>query len=255
MYNKLAAPQTVGSTSSGRLVANVGRQNYTTLVSMHNATKLRDIKTTIQGGADPRSIQLFLKSARTRLTLRNQANHNVRMTIYDIGVKKRYGSSSLDTPTEAWNVGVDDYGDADYDPTTVGVTPFKSPEFRRGYFVQNTTTLSMEPGQTHEHTVWHKYNRLLNSVIFEHGNDLAVAGVTRYCMVVFHGSLFHESATPITVTTGECVVDYMLYEEYSYSYLDSINPSVTFTNGLATALVDGDQMGEDQDQDLNAVNA
>lgn len=255
IYRQLAAPQTVVDNASGAYASTTGTQRVIVLSSaaMFTNTMLNGIKASI--ASTDRAVRFFLRTGRVKLTLRNQTNCNARVSIYDLLTSSSAPSSALDTPLEVWEKGLADYGGT-FTPITIGATPFKSPEFRRQFKIHKVTTLSMEPGQQHEHTVYHKYNRLIDSNQFDNWTTtLSIKGLTRWTMFVFHGSLVHESASSNVVTYAPVTLDYAVHREYSYSWIEKAVPSLSATDNLAKTLIDPDQMGETGDADVNVNTA
>lgn len=247
---KIVQPQTVSSHSAGTSTCGYGVQKIENFAIMYKSS-LTDMETKANGGtATNNSMRLFIKNGKFRLTMRNQSNHNVRMTIYDIVCKRDPPDATLDTPAEAWLKGFTDFGAATQ-PTLPGTTPFRSPEFRQYFAINRATTLSMEPGQQHDHTVIHNWNKLISSARFQNMVSTSCAGLTRFIMIVYHGSLMHESTTPGTVTYGSCTVDYAAYSEFSWGWISTAAPTYALTDNLAKTLVDADQMGESGDMDVN----
>jgi len=113
----------------------------------------------------------------------------------------------------------------------------------------------LEAGQQHDHTVYHRYNRVVNSIQFENAAGSALAGLTRFCMVVFHGSLGHESLTASTVTYMPVTMDYSWFQDYTYGFIEKTTRGFTATDNNPTTVVDFDFMGENGDADVNISNA
>lgn len=256
IYKALSVPQTIVDSNSSQVLSAVGRQAVLLVIPgvMFSTTALVNIKAAI--AVTNRNLRIFLKKGRVKYTFRNQTNCNMRISIYDIMTKSYGPTLALDSPTDAWAKGLTDFGPT-YTINTVGATPNKSPEFKKQFRVASVTTLSLEPGQQHEHMVYHTYNRLIDSTIFDNwsGTSESIKGITRWTMVVFHGALVHESVTPDQVTYANTTLDYAVHREYSYAWLEKAVPSLTFTDNLPSTIIDPDQMGETGDQDVNVLNA
>lgn len=256
MYAKMAAPQTYQITQVGNLSSTQGRQR---VYSFGYLTRL-DLRTTkealLAGSTTTKNIRYVVKSGRMKIMLRNQSNSNARMTIYDISCKRHAVAQGIDTPDEAFSVGLNDLstGTSTYD--LVGATPYKSPEFRRNYYVNRVTYVNMEPGESHEHIMHFNYNKVLDTVQIEHIVDAqGIPGFTRFCMIVFHGMLGHESATPDKVTYMPVTIDYDMMREWSVAYLDTPLPTITRTELRATNVTNFDFMGETGDADVDNITA
>lgn len=253
MYRKIVSPQTLFYNSANSTSSTQGRQRVQVFPYMQS-TVLTAIKTACNGGtATDIPVKFFLKSGKYSLKFKNQSNHVVKMSIYDIVTKKNTISSSIDSPDEAWQKGLTDFGGLS--SGTVGFTPYKSPEFNQYFGVNRVTTLSMEAGQQHEHLVYHRYNRVVDSVQFENATGTAIAGLTRFIMLVFHGSLGHESTSAANVTYMPATIDYASSYDYTYGFIEKTVRGFTATDNNLTTVVDFDFMGEGGDADTNLITA
>lgn len=250
LLKKLISPRTVSKIISTNISSLTGYQN-TTQWAINQLSDLEAMAATAAAG--DKATRLFLKEAKHTLTFRNQTNCAAKCQIYDLLCIRDCPSAALGTPVALWNKGMTDYGTPDH-RITVGSTPFKSPEFRRYFKVAKMTTVRLEPGQQHEHVTKCMFNRTLSSVQWENNSASYIGGLTRYVMVVFHGSLVHESATPGTVTYAPITLDMAGRYDYSFGYLESPVGTFSLTDTMAKTLVDPDQMGETNDADVN-VNA
>jgi len=249
MLRKIVSPQTVFSNANANVSSAQGKQ-AALVFSFLTKTELTAMETAAAGAATAVPTKLFLKGGKYVLRLRNQANTNCRLSIYDIVTKRNTVSTALDNPAEVWTKGFTDYGTLTKE--TVGMTPYRSPEFNQYFGVNRVTTVSLEPGQQHDHTVYHKYNRVVDSIQFQNNVGTAIAGLTRYIMIVFHGTLGHESATATSVTYMPITLDYASQHEYTYGYIQKTTRAFTGTDSNPTAIADFDFMGETGDVDVNA---
>lgn len=251
---RVVNPQTVRANGASNWSVGYGVQSVNILGFM-SKSQLVAIKTAANGGvATDNNLKLFLKSGLMRVNFRNTANTNMRCTIYDCVTRRTPPSSALDAPSEVWAKGMTDFSvTGTY--STVGMTPFKSPEFREYFRVNKATTVSLEPGQEHQHTVYHKWNKIVNSTHFDNAPGEAVAGLTRYFMLVWHGTLGHEALDEGTVTTSSGKLDYMFTSQYSYGFIQEVLPSFTNTNTLDTTITTFQFMGESGDADTAIVAA
>lgn len=251
LLQKLTAPQTIFTNLNGNASSTQGKQGVTVFSFLQKAD-LTSIETGANGGVTTNNnIRFYLKTGKFVLKLRNQSNSNCKLTIYDIVTKRTPPVSTYSNPLQCWSKGMNDYGiTSGYQ--IVSNTPFKSPEFRQYFAVNKTVTISLEPGQQHDHTVYHKYNKLVDSVRFQNSSSLAIQGLTRYCMIVYHGLLGHESTAPAVVTYLPVTLDYASSYEWSYGYIDKTSPTYVMTDNNPTTVADFDFMGESGDIDTNA---
>lgn len=239
--------------------SSVGKQQVA-VFTLNSAAELIALRTAANGGIDTlNDLKLYMYNNRNRMHIRSAHNSLVTLTIYDVVTKPaRFGTigSSFDQPAEAWEKGLMDTGLAAGHSLNVNQTPSFSPEFRRHYTIVATNKVLLEPGQQHEHTVYHKLNRQLDTTDFATSGIQSVPGITSHVMLVWHGSLEHETATPTTVTYTAATLDLVQFTEAKWGYVKGeALRTYTLVNNLATTIVDGDFMGEDQDADISPINA
>lgn len=251
-YKQLAAPQTISLASTGNFSCTQGRQ-FVGMVDYLTKGNLVPIKQSLVGTTD-KNVRFFMKTGRMKISFKNQSNGNARLTLYDIVPKRTVPNGGLDTPTEAWAKGNLDLTGSGTHYNYIGETPFKSPEFRRYFGVHRVTYVNLEPGMQHEHVMHMVYNKFVDSLAFENENA-CIPGLTRYCMIVFHGSLGHESLTPATVSTLPVTIDQMVIREWSFSYMETPTATHLRTDGVPTTVVDFDHMGEAGDVDADNIVA
>ena len=113
-----------------------------------STAQLTAIKTALVPLTDPTpnvNVRFLLKSSILRCIYKNQTNIPARCIIYDIICKKSTQSTAIDNPLEAWGKGLNDMGLTNGE-TTVGITPYKSSEFRRHYTIARRKYFTLEPG-------------------------------------------------------------------------------------------------------------
>jgi len=250
MLRKVVSPQTVFSNLTGNVSSAQGKQAVLAFAYL-TKTELTSMETASAGAATSVPTKYFLKVGKYVLRLRNQANTNCRMSIYDIVTKRNTVSTTLDNPSEVWTKGMTDFGALTKE--TIGMTPYRSPEFNQYFGVNRVTTISLEPGQQHDHTVYHKYNRVVDSIQFQNNVGTALAGLTRFIVIVFHGTLGHESLAASNVTYMPITVDYAAQSEYTYGWIDKTTRAFTGTDSNPVAVADFDFMGESGDMDTNPI--
>lgn len=198
-------------------------------------------------------IKLFLEYGKMKVVFKNQSNLVGRVSIYDIDHTKTGPGTGYDEPVEAWTKGFTDMGLTNQH-LQVGNTPFGSAEFRQLYRVKKVTTLHMEPGQQHEHTIYVKLNQVCDSTRWSNWTADSIGWLTRSVMLVWHGSLGHESTAATSVSYMPMRLDVAVHREMKYGYLEKKQPAYAYTNVLPT-VVNFDFMGENQDVDLDALDA
>lgn len=254
LMRKLVQLRNATTTTSGFALSGIGRQN-TINVTFLTKQQLTSMETAANNGiATDNSLRLFLKSGKVTLTLRNQTNNNAVVKLYDIVCKRDPPNEDLDSPVDAWAKGMTDFGVMDAEEV-IAATPFRSPEFNHFFRVVRVTSLHMEPGMQHVHTVRHYYNKVYNSVRTQSVGGTAVSGFTRFIMPVFYGSLVHEDGAPDVVTTSNIKLDYSIVREHSWGFLLPAAPTVSVTDTLPKALTAPSFMADGDDVDAPIVAA
>jgi len=254
LSKRIVSPQKVFSNGTSRLVSTTGKQIVGSFAFM-TKSDLTAMETAAQGGvSNANSVRFVLRHGKETVTMRNQSNSNARVFLYDVVCKNDPPSAAFDSPYECWIKGNTDFGSVGAE-LVVGQTPLFSPEFKQFYSVNNVTQVHLEPGQQHVHTVYHYYNKVVDSVRFQNSVSLSLSGLTRFTMLVAYGALGHESATPATVTFLPVTLDLATSFEYSYGWIEKSQPTHTIVDANPTAVVDFDFMGEAGDADTNLVVA
>lgn len=238
MSRKIISPQSSFKNASSQLNAAQGVQ-YVEPFSFLGKTDLVAMETLANGAGTNIPVKFFLKTGKYTLKVRNATNTNVKMSIYDIVTKRNTVETGLDNPKECWQKGLTDFGGTPALTTeTVGFTPYRSPEFNQYFGVNRVTTVSLEPGQQHDHIVYHKYNRVVDSIQFQNNVGLSIAGLTRWCMIVFHGTLVHDQTGGSQVTYSQARVDVAQTSEISFGWIEKTARSFVSTDiipkGIAT---------------------
>lgn len=246
-YQKMAAPRSFYINTTGNVSCGQGRQQVFVFEYLPLAD-LQTIKSNLSTTAN--NVRILLKNGKHVLRLRNQTNTNCRLAIYDMVTKKDGQQTAYDSPVEAWTKSSLDYGDTNQ-LFYIGQTPYKSMELKKFFGINKVTYISMEPGQQHEHKVYHQYDRVVDTTKYDNAVGTSIAGLTRFSMIIFYGHLAHESTNPSNVTTAPITLDYMYERQFAYKALNTVVNQFTTTNVLPTNIVDLDQMGEDQDKDQN----
>lgn len=246
---KLVSPQTIYFNDTTFDNGATGLQSIYVYPIM-TKTQLTAIKTTVAGGATNNNVKMFLRKGKQTFRFRNATNTVARCTIYDIVTKRNVvdlGGATTNDPQIAWRKGLTDAGALANGQLKVGMTPHRSPEFHRYFAINKVTSVSLEAGQEHQHKIKHTWNKIVNSVQFENETQEGVAGLTRYIMLVWHGTLVH--GTDNVVSYAPCKLDMALEHEYTFGWLEKQVPSYTQTNNLATTLLIPTFMGESGDND------
>lgn len=256
MYKKLVARRVNASVSSTRSTSAAGQQSVFASFNL-DKTQLVALKDDIVGASgDANEYKFFIKYVKRTSLIRNQSNSVVKLSLYDVSLKKQPNGTAADTPIECWEKGLADFGLGSSAAQQPGMTPYRSPEFNRYFYVKRVSTVYLEAGQQHEHTFIHRINRLVPSTVFDNSGSLvSFQGLTTWTMAVFLGSLGHESLTPGNVSIMPATLDILTRSEVHYGYLESKAPKYTWTNNLPATVTNFDFMGETGDADVDPVAA
>lgn len=259
MYRKSEGRRTFYSNNATSLLTLTGRQSLGFFNALGQG-ELATIKTTLDPTAGTNNLKIFLGYIKQKVTFKNQSNHVACLTMYDLNGRRVALSSSLDSPIEAWEKGISDMGGGTAQPYIPNSTPFQSPEFRRLFNTIKVTKIYLEPGETHEHTIYRRINRVYNSTVWDNQTLGVVPGITSLLFYTVYGSIGHEATTgdtnPATVTYMPCRIDMIHQWEFNAAVVPASQPSYsTTTNLITTAPVNWDFMAEAGDVDGDCVNA
>lgn len=212
---------------------------------------IRDKIVPVVGGVrDPRTVRIFLRSARNVIHMRNQTNAPIKVKLFDIMTKRSPTSTTNNIPVNAWIKGIaDDSGDG-ANHLLVGQMPGQSPEFRTYYRIVRERVLELQPGAFHEHFFKVNYNKMLSTTALDNlatGID-SLGGFTFYSMIVAYGSIGSDSASGTGAVTYLPVnLDVAYNKVYKYAYLEKNLPKydIDATHSAPAAntlhsVVDGD---------------
>lgn len=149
VYKKIMGMQSRMATASTNQGGSLGKQTAFDTVSL-SMTELNALETEVKalavanGAAATATVKMYLGWMRSRMHLRNQSNSVVKMTLYDVVTKRNPGGTSIDTPTEVWNLGISDAGGSNLNE--IGETPYKSPLFKRYFSIRKVSIIDLEPG-------------------------------------------------------------------------------------------------------------
>lgn len=218
------------------------------------------VKDGLLGLSSASSVKMYLGYLKYKICIKNQTNMVTRMTIYDVALKGQPMTISYDSPMEMWRKGTADLGvgttsDATADYRTPFTTPHRSPEFRKFYRIVKVTTVQMEPGQQHEHTIYRRFNWLGDSSKF----DIAGASLGCYpfytaCMIVQCGSIVSGAPTSAPTTTavslGATQYDFLTSVEYTSALHPGTIPTYVANGTYVKDIAAPRFMGEDQDTSM-----
>lgn len=254
LYKQICGRQTKLDQYGFSTTCGVGKQALIGLPFM-TLSQLSAIKTACNDGVSTSNdVRCFIGKATQRVYLRNQSNSVSKVMIYDLLPIRDSTSSTTDDATEAWQKGYTDMGLTNQQ-TVIGNTPKFSPEFRQFWKIHKVTTVNLEAGEQHDHIVKYSINRLVSSSRWDNSTSQYIKGLSAAVLVVFHGTLVHESTAPTTVTFTDVRMDYAVSLEYSFGYIKQNTPSYVNDRVFGTTITDGDMMGETGDADVNPANA
>lgn len=215
------------------------------------------MKTVAQGGtAIENATRMFIGHVKHTLTFKNQTNMAGKVTLYDITIKRNPVGTAVDIPTELWDKGFTDMS-VTTQRSNVGATPFRSEEFRTYCRVRRVTVIPLEPGQQHVHTVIQRVNRVIDSTVWANVTSglSSIAGLTSFILMSFHGGLAHDTTATTSVTYAPIRLDWVSQREFHFGFIQQNRPSYSLTDTVPTGLANLDFMGENQDADVDPIDA
>lgn len=231
------------------------------------------------------SSKSIVGDGKTIIHIRNQSNILVKCKLYEIYTRRTppllAGTvSQVATPKQAWYKFCTDQGIASLTlpgPIVVNgahrvdMTPYCS-DVAYYYKIGKVTSLHLEPGMQHNHTISHNFFKRLKREHWENtdANAVSIGGWTRHFMVVFYSGLVHnKNVNPSEelvgtdslegvktaanqITVSDVTLDIVVRNSFKYM-IDSQSTNVftedpTYPYKLDLADVDEEQMGEADDQ-------
>lgn len=251
----MSGKKCIATHSSGNL-SSAQRQQATGFYDWMSKADCTAIKTEANGGtASDSHVSYLMRYMKGVLTVKNQSNHVVKVKLYDLVCKRPPAGTSVDNPTEAWQKWYTDAGASGTITNEVGNSPLRSQEFLKYFSVKRFICHDLEPGETHTHTVYQGYNRLIRDFDISETTNVSIPYMTGYVMFTIHGSIGHESATPGNVSYMPATIDFTWRKELVFQHATQVQPKYTLTNNLPATVTNFDAMLENQDVDLDPVAA
>lgn len=236
IYKQMIGNQQMLLQEGFQVKGTVGRQavsgdNKLSVGSRTELMQIRDKVVPLSGGVrDPRSIKIFVKSARNVIHMRNQTNAPIKVKLFDIKCKRDTTGSANLNPVTAWQKGTDDNTQTSFPGSNhllVGQMPGQSPEFRYFYKILKERVLELQPGAFHEHFFKINYNKMLDTTGLDNLSSSA-DGLSKwsfYTLVVAYGSIGNDSSTGTGAVTYLPVnLDIAYNKVYKYAYLEKNLP-------------------------------
>lgn len=252
----ISGKKTIATDYSTSLASSTGQQ-FSGAFSWMNRSDLTAVNLEANGGVSSSDnlVTYLMRYVKNVMVVKNQSNHVVKVQFYDLVCRADPVGTSADDPIELWRRGYTDVGASSDQILAVGNSPLRSAEFRKYFWVKRVITHDLEPGEQHTHTVYHRYNRLIRDIDFLARSPVSIRTMTGYTLVVFSGSIGHESAVPTSVTYMPARIDVAVRKEIVFQHLTQTQPKYSYTNNLPGAITDFDFMGEADDQDANPIIA
>lgn len=174
------------------------------------------------------TVRMWLKSSRISFNLTNVSNANCFVTIYDVVSKgDAVSGADVETPLTAWTTGLGTQASGTGSDTrtaySIGVTPFSSPDFCRGWKVRKVTKIYLELGKSHIHNVYINAPRLFNARKLDNsGAQLsAYRNLTHSCLVVCTGMPVNDQTTDTLIAMGSGALNVVTTDTITYYYDDA----------------------------------
>jgi hypothetical protein len=257
-----------------------GSQGIYCLDPLMDRTDLSALFSTVDSGT--RTSKCVLGAGKSVFHIRNQTANLAKLRIYEIWTTRNPQDAKMNYPQGAW---YDHYTDQSIPTFVAGKTgdtatlngahkldetPFHARDFGRYYRVHKCTSVHLEAGQQHNHTIRHHFYRTVTREMWEDTPELMVSmgGITRHFMIVWYGGLTHDTTvapaleTPFgvkvdasEVTVSAIRLDISVRHQWTYA-IDAIPYARFFVEGgLKQQVLDEDFMGEtgDADRDPNGA--
>lgn len=248
IYKKFVGRR-IDRSSTSRSIASAQGSQVSTSFEWGSYGDLYNIRQALSGspGAGVPPVKFFVGYLKMKFLIKNQSNIMSRLVLYDCAIRSQPYSSSTDGPKDCWMKGMSDFGLTN-DPDVPYTTPLRSPEFRKFWRVVRATTINMEPGQQHEHTIYRKFNWLGQSdrIDLGAGQALMMTPFGTALLAVQCGGLVSGLRAGGTqgVTVGVSQFDYLTQYEITSALLPGTVPSYVSSAVYVNDVVAPRFMGE-----------
>jgi len=246
-------------TTSVHMVNSTSGQQALTVFSYNDQTYMNSLRSDLTsavgdiGGtaAASNSFNMWLGNQKVELEIKNQSDSVYTGKLYSIIPKVQSGSTTWDTPQEAWTNGMAEQyptGQIDSIWAIPGQTPFESRMFNKRFKVLKVTQLYLEPGETRIISTYRNFNYMFNTDRFESSGPV-IQGLTWFQMLVGHGGIGHEVAdTAASVTYMPSRLDIIRKQRISAGAVpQSAAVTKLFSNAILTTGSTFVHMGEADD--------
>lgn len=266
-----------------------GTQGIFLLPAFHGRSQLKSISDSM-ATTNP-TTRCLVGSGKTILHIKNQSNILVKCKLYEFYTKRTGCTTSTYDPKAAWykycvDQSIDPLtvNDPTATPTSftvnaahrVDMNPYCS-DVAHYFKIAKMTTLHLEPGMQHNHTITHDVYKILKREVWEDTDVIqtSIAGWTRHFMIVFYSGLVHnKNVNPSDLITGGASINGVKTQSdqitvsdvtldvvcrHSFKWVidststDNVTEDSTYPYRLDLADADEEQMGETQDARMVVV--
>lgn len=255
VYKKLVGKR-IDRTSTNLSKATTQGTQAVTEFSWGKSTDLQALKVSLHGSSTALPLKMYVGYMKLKVLIKNQSNLMSRLTLYDIASKWQPMASTVESPLEMWQKGMIDFSLTN-DETVPFSTPMRSPEFRKYYRIVKATTINMEPGQQHEHTIYRRFNWLGNTTLFDNaGTGISIHPFATHLLAVQVGGLVSgaRAGGGSGVTVGVCQFDYLTTQEIVSALMPGTAPTYTSTAAFVTDITAPQFMGENSDVAMGSTD-
>jgi len=235
-FEKMLPPQFLSGNGTTQITASLGLQNIANVTSYYKPSDILNQFNLFYSSSESGSNRIFLDSLDSKITLYNAENTTTCVNIYDIVFRKDSSNSQINNPANTIVQGTTDTANtASTDYKDIGYSIFTNPRFTEFYKVEKVTTLYLQAGETHTHSVHIKPHRVI-----DHEGDLWTTyghgGLTRFVMVVLSGAtLVSDSSDTTKISTSPCTLNCMYEYKYTFHALASTTQNTEMVNTLPPA--------------------
>lgn len=217
---------------AAKVTCSAGTQNYATdmignIVELSTLLTLchNNLESTVNSTLTNDAIKdskMFLKYMTQEITYTNQSLKSMYLTIYDVKCIRDTNSDAYvamqnSTGHNAGQDGVERYetvtGKVDDNYGVVGFRPTDASSFGVFYHIYKTTRVHLNPGESHKHITYVKYNKWFSQSVNQYGSAIYTRGWAVGVMASFYGSLT-EGSTNNSVDTGYVDLDRYIVRRY-----------------------------------------
>lgn len=234
-----------------------------------------------QASTGTNSSKVIVGGGTTQIHIKNQTNIVAKCFLYEIYTRRTAAGAVVNSPYAAWKQYNADQAIAGFVTETVSLDAAHRVDAKPyntdvGYYykIGKVTRLHLEPGMQHNHTIKHRWHKILRREVWEDADSVLQTSIgqwTRHFMLIWYSSLVHDNGVAPTNEAGllgvkedlgevsVCSVRLDVVTRHTYEVMIDNNAVGVITEEAVypykVGIMDEDHMGENQDADMDPNRA